>query len=131
MKFETYILHIYGRDRNISDSLVGLVEEVGVEGKKPFRNLGQFWDVLNAKAGETVQGENEKRQKTRKGEYIMKASILTDSRVLTAKDESHVFIGIRQLLKKLGAFFADSFETDWEKKTGLLWREWSRRSDTR
>ncbi len=57
---ETYILHIYRRDRNISDSLVGLVEEVGVEGKKPFRNLGQFWDVLNAKAGETVQGENEK-----------------------------------------------------------------------
>jgi len=87
VKLETYIFRIYRRDRNISDSLVGLVEEVGVEGKKPFRNPGQLWDILNAKTGETVQGENEKRQKMRKGEYIVKASTLTDNRVLTAKDE--------------------------------------------
>jgi len=56
----------------------------------------------------------------------MKASILIDNRVLAAKDESHVFVGLRPLLKTIRTFFADSFESDWEKKTGLDWREWSK-----
>lgn len=61
----------------------------------------------------------------------MRASTLTGNRVLTGKNESLGFVGLRQLLNKMKAFWADSFESDWEKKTGLLWREWSRRSDTR
>ena len=123
---ETYVLRIYRRGRSISDSLVGLVEEVGVDGKKPFRNLGQLGDILNAKTGETVQGKNEKRQKMRKGEYIVKASILTDNRVSTARYESRGFVVLKQLLKKLRTFFADSFESDWERKTGLDWEEWGK-----
>ena len=59
----------------------------------------------------------------------MKAPTLTNNRVLTAKDESHGFVGFRQLLKKSRTLFADSFESDWEKKTGLPWREWGKHSD--
>jgi CheY-like chemotaxis protein len=32
--------------------------------------------------------------------------------------------GWRRLLEKLKGFFDDKFESDWEKKTGLLWQEW-------
>jgi DNA-binding response OmpR family regulator len=34
--------------------------------------------------------------------------------------------GWRRLLEKLKGFFDSKFESDWEKKTGLLWREWHR-----
>jgi DNA-binding response OmpR family regulator len=34
--------------------------------------------------------------------------------------------GWRRLLEKLKGFFDEKFESDWEKKTGLLWREWAR-----
>ena len=32
--------------------------------------------------------------------------------------------GWRRLLEKLKGFFDTKFESDWEKKTGLEWREW-------
>jgi DNA-binding response OmpR family regulator len=32
--------------------------------------------------------------------------------------------GWNRLLQKLSGFFNEAFETDWEKKTGMNWREW-------
>jgi DNA-binding NtrC family response regulator len=32
--------------------------------------------------------------------------------------------GWRRLLQKLSGFFNDTFEMEWEKKTGMNWREW-------
>ena len=32
--------------------------------------------------------------------------------------------GWKRLLEKLKGFFDSKFESDWEKKTGLLWQEW-------
>ena len=32
--------------------------------------------------------------------------------------------GWSRLFEKLHAFFTERFESDWEKKTGLTWREW-------
>ncbi len=32
--------------------------------------------------------------------------------------------GWKRVLEKLKGFFDDKFESDWEKKTGLEWREW-------
>ena len=34
--------------------------------------------------------------------------------------------GWRRLMEKLKGFFDMKFETDWEKKTGLQWREWGK-----
>ncbi len=34
--------------------------------------------------------------------------------------------GWTKLFEKLHGFFTDRFESDWEKKTGLTWREWQR-----
>lgn len=34
--------------------------------------------------------------------------------------------GWTRLFEKLHDFFTDRFESDWEKKTGLIWREWQK-----
>ena len=34
--------------------------------------------------------------------------------------------GWKRLLQKLHGFFSDRFVSDWEKKTGLEWKEWSK-----
>jgi hypothetical protein len=34
--------------------------------------------------------------------------------------------GWKWLLENLKEFFDSKFESDWEKKTGLRWREWHR-----
>jgi len=34
--------------------------------------------------------------------------------------------GWRRLFEKLHEFFTEKFESDWEKKTGLLWKEWGK-----
>jgi DNA-binding response OmpR family regulator len=36
--------------------------------------------------------------------------------------------GWKRLFEKLHGFFTDRFETDWENKTGLNWREWGKPS---
>jgi hypothetical protein len=43
---KSYILRIYRFRRKKPDRLVGLAEEVGVEGKKAFTNLQELWDIL-------------------------------------------------------------------------------------
>jgi CheY-like chemotaxis protein len=37
--------------------------------------------------------------------------------------------GWKRLFEKLHGFFTERFESDWEKKTGLAWREWGKFSD--
>ncbi len=39
--------------------------------------------------------------------------------------------GWRSLFEKLHTFFTEKFESDWEKKTGLLWREWGKIADSK
>lgn len=34
--------------------------------------------------------------------------------------------GWRRLLENLKGFFDDKFDSDWEKKTGLVWQEWQK-----
>jgi DNA-binding NtrC family response regulator len=34
--------------------------------------------------------------------------------------------GWKRLLEKLQGFFKERFESDWEKKTGMNWREWGK-----
>jgi hypothetical protein len=41
-----YIVRIYRFEKDKPKSLVGVVEEVGVEGKKAFTNYDDLWDIL-------------------------------------------------------------------------------------
>jgi hypothetical protein len=42
-----YIVSVYRGQENNPRSLVGVVEEVGVKGKKAFTNLDELWEMLN------------------------------------------------------------------------------------
>ncbi len=50
-KMENYIVRIYRTDKKSSRNLIGLVEEVGVEGQRAFRNLEELWAILNPSKG--------------------------------------------------------------------------------
>ncbi len=41
-----YIVRIYRLDKKNPRHLVGVVEEVGVKGKKAFTNYDELWDIL-------------------------------------------------------------------------------------
>jgi len=56
----------------------------------------------------------------------VKASILTGEVNLVAKEQLHLRGQWKYLFRKLEEFFSGSFESDWEKKTGLDWQEWGR-----
>jgi hypothetical protein len=57
----------------------------------------------------------------------MKASSLTGRRVVVVRKEINVLPLLKPLLQRMKGFFNESFESDWEKKTGLPWSEWRRR----
>ena len=61
----------------------------------------------------------------------MKTSVLTGERNAVANSELGVLTVLGHLFEKMKEFFEEPFESDWEKKTGLDWREWARRSDIR
>jgi len=42
-----YLIRIHRREKNDPRILVGVVEEVGVEGNKAFSNLDELWEILN------------------------------------------------------------------------------------
>ena len=42
-----YLIRIHRREKNNPQILVGVVEEVGVEGNKAFSNLDELWSILN------------------------------------------------------------------------------------
>jgi NAD(P)H-dependent FMN reductase len=54
---ENYIVRIYRRVENNPRILVGVVEEVGVEGNKAFTNLEELWKILNSPKAKTRQGK--------------------------------------------------------------------------
>jgi hypothetical protein len=41
-----YVLRIYRFDKNNPRHLVGVVEAVGIKGKKAFTNYDELWDIL-------------------------------------------------------------------------------------
>jgi len=65
---ENYVLRIYRRGENDPRILVGVVEEVGVEGKRAFSNLDELWSILNSSKAETAK--TKKRSKSLKEKRV-------------------------------------------------------------
>jgi len=42
-----YIVRVYRFEKDKPKSIVGTVEEVGIEGKSAFTNLDELWKILN------------------------------------------------------------------------------------
>ena len=69
---EDFIIRIYRFEKDKPRSLVGLIEKVGVTGRKGFTNLDELWEILNsAMADRSIPAQKErkslkgKRQKRR------------------------------------------------------------------
>lgn len=43
---DSFIVRIYRKERNSPYKLVGIVEEVGVSGKKGFTDFDELWEIL-------------------------------------------------------------------------------------
>ncbi len=56
----------------------------------------------------------------------MKASILTGEGILGVKEKIDVRSLWKNLSQKVEEFLNGSYESDWEKKTGLGWQEWGK-----
>jgi len=44
----TYIIRIYKCEKNKPRRLVGVVEKVGVKGRRAFTNCDELWEILNS-----------------------------------------------------------------------------------
>jgi hypothetical protein len=49
-----YIVRIYRFERDRPQSIVGVVEEVGIEGKRAFTNLDELWGILSCSGDSDV-----------------------------------------------------------------------------
>ena len=66
-----YLIRIHRREENDPRILVGVVEEVGVEGNKAFSNLAELWSILNPSKAETAKTKkHNKSLKHRKQEEL-------------------------------------------------------------
>ncbi len=43
---KTYIVRVYRREKNKPLRLAGVVEEVGIKGRKGFTNYDELWEIL-------------------------------------------------------------------------------------
>ncbi len=60
---ETYIVRIYRREEDDPRILVGVVEEVGVEGNKAFTNSDELLDILNSKEKELFKSKRGRQRR--------------------------------------------------------------------
>ncbi len=64
---DNYIVRIYRREKDNPRLLVGLIEEVGVSGKKAFNNLDDLWEILNRQKKGTTENQKYQSKRNRKG----------------------------------------------------------------
>jgi len=43
---KTYVVRIYRFEKDNPKSLVGVVEEIGIKGKKAFTHYDELWEIL-------------------------------------------------------------------------------------
>jgi len=48
VSLKSFVIRIYRFQKKKPRMLVGVVEEVGVKGRKAFTNLDELWNILNS-----------------------------------------------------------------------------------
>ena len=59
---KNYIVRIYRCEKDNPRNFVGVVEEVGVAGRKSFKNLEELWEILIPSNKKTSQMNNDKER---------------------------------------------------------------------
>ncbi len=44
---DSYVVRVYRQEKDNPSKLVGVVEEIGVKGKRAFTNIEDLWEILN------------------------------------------------------------------------------------
>jgi hypothetical protein len=57
---KTYIVRVYRREKNKPLRLAGVVEEVGIKGRKGFTNYDELWEILRVSTSSRHAGVKEK-----------------------------------------------------------------------
>jgi len=65
-----YIVRICRSDKNNPRGIVGVVEEVGVNGKRAFTNYDELWEILNST--EKYSTSRSRRSRSKGGSGIKK-----------------------------------------------------------
>jgi predicted transcriptional regulator YdeE len=62
---KSYVIRVYRFERKHPRSLVGVVEEVGVKGKRAFTNIDELWEILKSvkKRDKTIDKERNYSQR--------------------------------------------------------------------
>ena len=68
-----YIVRIYRYGKQKPRDIVGTVEEVGIEGKKPFASLEELWEIVTRTKDSAAAGELPGKKANVSGLKIMKA----------------------------------------------------------
>ena len=63
---EDFIVRIYRFEKDKPRSLVGLVEKMGVTGRKGFTNLDELWEILNSSMADKPSIHTQKDKKNLK-----------------------------------------------------------------
>jgi hypothetical protein len=61
-----YVVRIYRSEKGNRHPLVGVVEEVGVEGRRAFHTYDELWEILNSRSHEVYFFEKLGREKAKK-----------------------------------------------------------------
>jgi hypothetical protein len=57
-----YIVRIYRFDKKNPRHLVGVVEEIGIKGKKAFTNYDELWEILSSSKGITYNWKKVRKE---------------------------------------------------------------------
>lgn len=63
---DSFIVRIYRYEKNRPQRLMGIVEKVGVDGKRAFTQYDELWEILNPPAGKDVFIEEHKIRRRKK-----------------------------------------------------------------
>jgi len=61
-----YIITIYRVEKDKPRSIIGVVEEVGMQGKKAFNTYDELWEVLNPESDFHIEGKKKEVNKKRR-----------------------------------------------------------------
>ena len=60
-----YIVRVYRQEEEKPHQLVGIVEEVGVEGRKGFTNIDELWEIFTSAIKHVDHSKDAKKMKER------------------------------------------------------------------
>ena len=69
---DSYVVRVYRQETDNPRKLVGVVEEVGVKGKKAFTDIDDLWEILCAQKGDSREKQGSGAKENRAAKCVKK-----------------------------------------------------------